>query len=130
MPSPVRGRLAVTTGGFAAAFAVLEVVALMAAYGAAAAPRPGIRLAASSAVAGGLLLNGITHLGQALVLRRYTLGVATALLLLPYTVALFRRLMSGGLLGRRGVLAALAGGAGITPPLPMLAHALGRRLRP
>ncbi len=62
-------------------------------------------------------LHGFMHLGQALVLRRYVPAVVTSVLIvLPYGVILFPRLISTGIVTWSGLLLyALAGGIVLVP---------------
>jgi hypothetical protein len=72
-------------------------------------------------VAGAFVANGITHLGQAALLRGYTPGVVTALLVvLPYGVLLGEQLRRSGLVTRRRWVGAIAAGAVLQVPLVVL----------
>lgn len=77
-----------------------------------------------------LLLHVFMHVGQSIILRRYTIGVVSAVVLvLPYTVYLFYRLTSEGIVTWGQILwSALAGLVLI--PMVWIGHELGKRLLP
>lgn len=77
-----------------------------------------------------LFLHVFTHLGQSLLLRRYTIGVITAVLLaLPYSLYLFYRLTSEHLVTWHQLYASLPY-ALIPLPLVLLGQLAGKRWLP
>ncbi|CAM4295736.1 MAG: HXXEE domain-containing protein [Paenibacillus macerans] len=73
-------------------------------------------------------LHVFTHLGQSLYLRKYTPGVVTAVLVvLPYTVYLFSRLLGEKWVTWGEILFSVPVGF-ILAPCVLLGHELGRRI--
>ncbi|WNQ12262.1 HXXEE domain-containing protein [Paenibacillus aurantius] len=73
--------------------------------------------------------HSFTHLGQSVLLRRYTPGVATAVLLvLPYSIYAYYRLFSADLLTWATAELGLLLGVGGVIPLLWLGHKTGTRL--
>lgn len=63
-------------------------------------------------------LHVFTHVGQAILLRMYTPGVTTSVLLvLPYSLYAYYRLIGGGTIGRDDVARSLVLAALLLPPL-------------
>lgn len=118
LPSIVRPFAGITTGEFSIAVLLLFVGFLaVAAHGARRARQARLSLP-FLLVAGAFAANGITHLGQAALLRGYTPGVVTALLVVvPYGVLLGERLRRSGLVTRRSWMGAVAAGAVLQIPL-------------
>lgn len=74
------------------------------------------------------LLHVLTHVGQSLYLRMYTPGVVSAVILvLPYTLYLFTRLIREGLITWGLVLLSIPVGFLIIP-IVLLGHELGKRI--
>jgi hypothetical protein len=117
-----RGR--VTTRQFAVAVAGLFGVVLLISERAARAPGDPSRLAWFRVGLAIMLANVFTHLGQSLLLRADTPGVATALAIsLPYSAYAFRRLARAGLSDRSAALTASR--HGLLRLLPAVGAALG-----
>jgi hypothetical protein len=74
-------------------------------------------------------IHAFMHVGQALVLGRYTPGVVTSMLLvLPYSAYAYYRLLSDGLLTWKLVLLGLPVGFLLAAPLLLLGHWVGKRI--
>lgn len=96
---PVVEAMGYEPGKFGLVVALATVVYGVIAWSAARACQPGLSLNLYVATVLTLFVNVITHVGQALLLRMYTPGVITAVLVvLPYTVAAFRMLRAQRLL--------------------------------
>lgn len=73
-----------------------------------------------------LFIHVFTHLGQSIFLKSYTPGVVTALFVtLPYSIYLFNRMISEGLVSFKEVLIYAPVGL-LLLPLVMLGHKLGK----
>ena len=84
---------------FGLVVALATIVYGVISYFAARACQPGLRMNLFVATVLTLFVNAITHVGQALLLRMYTPGVVTAVLVvLPYTLVAFRTLRAHRLL--------------------------------
>lgn len=71
-------------------------------------------------------IHGFVHLGQAVILRRYVPAVITsALVILPYGLALYPRLMAEGIVGWGGLLASGLLGLAAMIPFILALHAAG-----
>ena len=70
--------------------------------------------------------NGLTHLGQAAILRDYTPGVITAPLVIVFTILALRSFWENGFITRRSLLPMLVGGFLLQIPLVVVALAFGR----
>ena len=125
----VVANLPTTTAQVAIAVAVELAVFLLATGLLAVDPRPGFALYFYAAVLGVFTAHSLTHLGQTALLRAYTPGVVTAVLLVPLIgVVIYKRLFAAGLLSRRSaLLSAAAGVLGMVPAL-LAAHFVGRML--
>ena len=125
----VVANLPTTTREVAIAVAVELAVFLLATILIARESRPGFAVYFYAAVLGVYTLHSLTHCGQTFLLRAYTPGVVTAVLLVP-TVGLFiyRRLFQAGLLTRRSALLSAAAGVAGMVPLLLAAHFVGRTL--
>lgn len=74
------------------------------------------------------LLHVFTHLGQSLYLKMYTPGVISAVIcVLPYTLYMFYRMLSEGLVSWNEVLLSIPVGL-LVVPIVLLGHELGRKL--
>ncbi|MGG6311338.1 HXXEE domain-containing protein [Paenibacillus macerans] len=72
-------------------------------------------------------LHVFTHVGQSLYLKMYTPGVVTAVLVvLPYTLLLYVRLLSEGLITWGEILLSVPVGL-LVVPLVLIGHELGKR---
>ncbi|MNN54138.1 hypothetical protein D3C81_1689330 [compost metagenome] len=72
-------------------------------------------------------LHVFTHVAQSLYLKMYTPGVVTAVLIvLPYSLVLFDRLLSDNLVTWGEILLSVPGGL-LVVPLVMVGHELGKR---
>jgi hypothetical protein len=93
LPATVQPLADITTSQLALAMFVLFAGLLFAAIHGVHGARQGTRSVPFLLLAGALVGNGLTHLGQALLFRGYTPGLVTALLVvLPYGYGLGRRL--------------------------------------
>jgi uncharacterized protein with HXXEE motif len=121
--------LPTTTAQVALAVAV-ELAVFLAATGLVARdPRPGFALFFYAAVLGAFTAHALTHLGQTLLLRAYTPGVVTAVLVVPPAGAcIYKRLFEAGLLSRRSALVSAAAGVVGMVPVLLTAHFVGRVL--
>ncbi|MGE5672324.1 MAG: HXXEE domain-containing protein [Mycobacterium leprae] len=125
------GAAATTTGQFSVAVVLIFIVLLLAVWLAHRSLRPGPALLP---FAGGLMLmflHVFTHAGSSLLLRTYTPGVITAVILaLPYSLYAIRRLLRAELVTWRF----LAAGAGLAVllifPILLTGFWLGRTLLP
>jgi len=128
LPSVVQPFLGITTTEFALAVALLFLGFFAAAAHGAHRARQGRMSIPFLLVAGAFAANGITHLGQAALLRGYTPGVVTALLVvLPYGVLLGEQLRRSGLVTRGTWVGAVAAGAVLQVPLVVLVLLAVRR---
>ena len=122
LPAVVQPFAAVSTEQFAIAVAILFVGFLAATIHAVRQARRGRVSAPFMIIAGALVANALTHLGQAAYFRSYTPGVVTALVLvLPYGYAFGRRLLESGLVTRRTLASVIAIGAVAQIPIAVLA---------
>lgn len=130
LPPALKERLGVTTGEMALAVACVSIAGFVASGAAARFRRPGIGPNLFATVASVRLFNVLVHLAQTLVLRRYTPGVITALVVsLPSSLYALHRLRSEGLLpGRSPYRRWFAVGALLHGPVVVGAQALGRAL--
>jgi hypothetical protein len=118
----------VTTFQLALAMFVLLVGLLLAAIHGVHRARRGTRSVLFLLLAGALVGNGLTHVGQAVAFRGYTPGLATSLLLvLPYGYALGRRLQANGMLAPRGWIGFVALGVVLQVPIIGATLLLARR---
>ena len=125
----VVANLPTTTAQVAVAVAVELAVFLLATVLVAGDPRPGFALYVYAALLGVYTAHSLTHLGQTLLLRAYTPGVVTAVLLVPPVGGfIYKRLFEAGLLSRRSALLSAAAGVLGMVPLLLTAHFVGRML--
>ncbi len=76
-----------------------------------------------------LLLNVVTHVGQALLVGGYTPGILTApTVVLPYMAVLYWRLYQAQIIDLRGFLRALAAGVPVGLAVVLCAHQIGSLL--
>jgi hypothetical protein len=123
LPSVVQTLADVTTPQLALAMVVLFAGLLVATLHGARRARRGARSILFLLLAGALVGNALTHVGQALLFRGYTPGLATALLIvLPYGVGLGRRLTSARMLSTIAWMGFVA--LGIILQLPIIAVTL------
>jgi hypothetical protein len=102
LPDVVRPYADISTRQLALAMLVLFAGLAAASWHGTRQARRGVRPTLFLLLAGALVGNGLSHLGQALAFRGYTPGLATAVLIvLPYGVALGRRLDASGVLSTR-----------------------------
>jgi hypothetical protein len=121
LPSAMQPLAMVTRGQLATAVAILFAGMLAATAHGAGRARAGRRPDLFLLAAGMLIANGMTHLAQAALLRGYTPGVITALLVVaPYGYLLARRLTGSGIITTRAAVAFLALGAIAQVPLVVL----------
>jgi hypothetical protein len=89
----------------------------------------GFRLYLYSALLGIFSFHALTHLGQAIVLRGYTPGVISAVLVIPpIAVYLYSRLIRPDLLTWRTAILTAIAGALLFLPIVELAHLAGHAL--
>lgn len=101
---------------------LIFAMASLSAYLAAEQGAKGLFLLASAA----FFVHGFGHMGQAMVLNRYVPGAMTSLVLIvPYSLLLFRRLLDEGVLTRGELAGLFAGGAILVIPFILLMHGLG-----
>lgn len=125
----VVANLPTTTAQVAVAVAVELAVFLLATWLVARDPRPGFALYFYAALLGVYTAHSLTHLGQALLLRAYTPGVVSAVLLVPPVGGfIYKRLFEAGLLSQRSALLSAAAGVLGMVPLLLTAHLVGRVL--
>jgi hypothetical protein len=125
----VVANLPTTTAQVAVAVAVELAVFLLATWLVARDPRPGFALYFYAGLLGVYTAHSLTHLGQTLLLRAYTPGVVSALLLVPPVGGfIYKRLFEVGLLSRRSALLSAAAGVLGMVPLLLTAHRIGRVL--
>ena len=128
LPSVLRPFTGITTAEFALAVLVLFLGFLAVAAHGARRARQGRTSIPFLLVAGTFVANGITHLGQAALLRGYTPGAVTALLLvLPYGVLLGEQLRRRGLVTRGTWVGVVAAGALLQVPIVALVLLAVRR---
>lgn len=129
LPAPLEklvARTQITTGQFAASVGYLFALITIICYGATRALRPGRRMNLLATGIAIFFLNTFTHLGQSLLLRRYTPGVFTAVLVgLPYSAYALRRLLKAKLVRRESLPGLLGIGALVAIPLVASAHIVG-----
>jgi hypothetical protein len=123
----VVANLPTTTAQVAVAVSVELAVFLLATVLVAGDPRPGFALYFYTGILGVFTAHSLTHLGQTVLLRAYTPGVVTAVLLVPTAGAfIYERLFEAGLLSRRGAVLSAAAGISWMVPLLLAAHFVGR----
>jgi hypothetical protein len=127
LPAVMQPLAGVTRTQLALAMAVLFLGLLAAATHGAHQVRRGLRPTIFLLLAGALVGNGLTHLGQALVFRGYTPGLITALLIvLPYGYWLGRELQSRRTISVRGWMAFVALGIALQVPIIVATLLLAR----
>lgn len=127
LPGIMQPLAELTTSQLALAMAVLFAGLVVAAVHGARRARRGARSILFLLLAGALVGNGLTHVGQALVFRGYTPGLATALLVvLPYGLALGRRLTSARLLSAVAWIGFVALGMVLQVPIILATLLLAR----
>ncbi len=121
-------RIEVTTRMFAVAVAILFVVVLAATFAASGTLRRGVAIDIFAIAVVLLLLNVFTHAGQSVLLRIYSPGVISAILVvLPYTLYTLHRLDATELISRDlGPWALLA--VILTRPSLLVLYGTARRL--
>jgi hypothetical protein len=111
----------VPTRQLALAMLLLLLGLLAAAWDGARRARRGARPTVFLLLAGALAGNGVSHLGQALLFRGYTPGLATALLVvLPYAFGLGRQLESAHMVSARAWAGFVALGIVLQVPIILL----------
>jgi hypothetical protein len=90
---------------------------------------PGAGIFIFSALMAGLVLHVIVHLAQAALLELYVPGMASGLVIvLPFCLYLYQRLIGTGLLDWAAVLWTGVLGSGLILPIVLLAQVVGRKL--
>jgi hypothetical protein len=129
LPAPVAKLVPVTPTQFAVSVGLLFGLSVLVAGLAASAPHPGWRLLVFDILLAGRGLNGVSHLGQAVLFRGYTPGVITAVgVVWPYVFYVFGRLWRERRLSRTDLAWALGLGAALTLPIILAVLALGKWL--
>ena len=119
--------LASTTGAVTAAVLAELAVILVVTFLAQRRPHSGPTMYAYAAILGGFFFHSLTHVGSAIILRSYTPGVISAILLIPpASIYIYRRLLSAGLLTFRSATLSAAAGAALVVPAVVAAHYFGR----
>jgi hypothetical protein len=78
---------------------------------------------------GGFFLHGFMHLGQAIILRKYVPALITsALIVIPYGLILYGRLIKEGIVAMPGLLAYFLFAVILILPLILIMHRLGDTL--
>jgi Protein of unknown function with HXXEE motif len=120
-----------TTGAVARAVAVELIVLVIVTAWVTRHPRRGLPLDIYSALLGLFVGHSVTHVGLAILLRGYTPGVMTAVVLIPpMGVYLYRRLLDSNLVTWRTAIATAAVGMLAFLPVVLAAQYLGRTLSP
>jgi hypothetical protein len=120
-----------TTGAVAAAVAVELLVLVVATAWLTRDPRRGLGLDIYSALLGLFVGHSVTHVGVAILLRGYTPGVITAVVLIPpMGVYLYKRLLESNLVTWRTAIATAAAGMLAFLPAVLAAQYIGRSLAP
>jgi hypothetical protein len=123
LPTAVQRLADVTAPQLALAMLVLFVGLVMATVHGVHRARQGARPTLFLLLAGALVGNGLTHLGQALVFRGYTPGLITALLVVvPYGYGLGGQLRSQGMLSVRAWMTVV--GVGVLLQVPIIVATL------
>ena len=122
-----RGRIVPFSAEFYASLAWATVLGSALLAWAARENRPGKGAFAAAWLEVVLLANAaVPHLTSAVALRRYTPGLATALIVnVPFGVLFLRRARAEGRLGRRGLFLAIALGVVLYPVAIVAVYALG-----
>ena len=111
------------TGAVLAELAVILLVTFVAQQW----PRNRPTMYAYAAILGGFFLHSLTHVGSAIILRSYTPGVISAILVIPpASIYVYRRLFSAGLLTWRSAALSAAVGVALVVPAVVAAHYFGR----
>jgi hypothetical protein len=120
-----------TTGAVAAAVAVELIVIVIVTAWLARHPRRGLPLDIYSAILGLFVGHSVTHAGLAILVRGYTPGVVTAVVLIPpMGVYLYGRLLDSNLVTWRSAIATAAVGMLAFVPAVLAAQYAGRNLAP
>ncbi len=118
--------LASTTSAVTAAVLAELTVILLVTFLAQRRLHRGPAMYAYAAMLGVFFLHSVTHVGSAIVLRSYTPGVVSAILVVPpASIYVYRRLLSAGLLTRRSAAWSAAAGAALVVPAVVAAHYFG-----
>jgi hypothetical protein len=124
------GTLAGTRRRFAVAASLVGVVAVGATVAGVRDP-DGVGMVVFATVLGGYFLHAFVHVGQSVLLCGYAPGVVTAVaVVVPTSVALYRRLFAADLLAVETAVSTAVGGLVVFTPLVLAANELARRLVP
>jgi Protein of unknown function with HXXEE motif len=119
--------LATTTSAVTGAVLAELGVILLVTFVARRRPHRGLAMYAYAAILGVFVLHSLTHVGSAIMLRSYTPGVISAILVVPpASIFVYRRLFSAGLLTWRSAALSAAAGAALVVPAVVAAHYFGR----
>jgi Protein of unknown function with HXXEE motif len=117
-----------TTGQFTFAFLLLFIIVTLSSYFATKRFASSMGLDFFTSLLGVMFLHVFTHVGQTVLLRKYTPGVITAILvMLPYTVYTYHRLLHSGMVNVTSIFITAVVGLMFVIPLLLFAHALGRK---
>ncbi len=129
LPKPLLGLVPDSTAQFAASVAIVLVLWAVVCGLAASAPHPGWQMQLFAMGVAALLLNVLTHVGQAGVWRSYAPGVFGAVLVaLPYGLYAVYRLRAERLVTAKDLAWAFGLAAVLTVPLIVGVLALGKLL--
>jgi hypothetical protein len=118
--------LASTTSAVTSAVLAELAVILLVTFVAQRRPHSGPTMYAYAAMLGVFFLHSLTHVGSAIVLRGYTPGVISAILVIPpASIYVYRRLLSAHLLTWRSAAWSAAAGAALVVPAVIAAHYFG-----
>jgi hypothetical protein len=118
--------LATTTSAVTAAVLAELAVILLVTFVAQRRPHIAAAMYAYAAILGVFFLHSLTHAGSAIIMRSYTPGVISAVLVIPpASIYVYRRLFSAGLLTWRSAALTAAAGAALGVPTAVAAHYFG-----
>jgi hypothetical protein len=126
LPDQLLGVAGISTGQFALSVLFLLILILFFCALAWRSNYTGLPMTLFALLTAILFDNGLTHLGQAAILRGYTPGLLTAPLLILFTLLALRRFWKTGFVTRRNLLPMLVGGFFLQLPLIAVALAFGR----
>jgi hypothetical protein len=126
LPGQLLKVTALSTGQFALSVLFLLALILVFCLLAKRASYTGLPMTLFAVLTAILFGNGLTHLGQAAILRGYTPGLLTAPFVILFTLLALRSFQDAGFITRRNLLPVLAAGFFLQLPLIAIALAFGR----
>ncbi len=126
LPGQLREVTALSTGQFALSVLFLLALILVLCLLAQHANYEGLSMTLFVVLIAILFGNGLTHLGQAAILRGYTPGLLTAPFVILFTLLALRGFQKAGFITRQNRLPILAAGFFLQIPLIAVALAFGR----